>query len=158
MGELLAQYPSAPLTLFSRFGVGSRDKLGFRPEQSLREVLSRFLVFDVEKVMDTIISTEDLYRALRIEPEASTALTGARWVDARGRDEFEMGALPGARYLDGELARELLASPSQKTVFYCRAGTFAGAAAQHFRSQGVDALALSGGLVAWSDRIEPAFP
>ena len=165
MGELSRLYPSAPLTLFARFGVGSRDKLGFRPDQKLERVLANRLIFDVARVMQTIQEAHATQSQLAISPER---LEGMLLVDVRGRDEFEMGSLPGALFLDGDTARLLTSGiparrppkgdPGQPVAFFCKTGPFAGAAAQHFRGRGVDARVLEGGLLSWAERIDPSFP
>lgn len=156
LSQLIELWPSTPYTLFARFGVGSRDKLGFRPEQKLGEVLRRYLIFDVDKVLNTIWETEQHYATLyHDDPPGDWS-----WVDVRGQEEHAIGGLTHWRYLDRDLAGELLGGPKDRpVVFFCRTGPLAAAAASHFRSRGlVAAWALTGGLERWTSQKLPAYP
>lgn len=157
MGELLAEWPSAGLTLFARYGVGGREKLGFRPEQRLRQVLSRYLVFDVEAVLQRLRESELEQRQFRVPPaQFARALGSAPLVDCRAPEEFRLATLPGARLLDAQLAAEV---KGQAVLLFDQRGPMAGAAAVHLASK-LDCRpqVLDGGLVAWSDQLDPAFP
>ncbi len=70
MGELQSLWPSAPLTLLARFGVGGREKLGFRPQQTLRAVLARHLFFHVEAVLARLREAEEAQRVFRLPPSS----------------------------------------------------------------------------------------
>ena len=157
MGELLAEWPSAGLTLFARYGVGGREKLGFRPEQRLRQVLSRYLVFDVEGVLQRLRETELEQRQFRLTPAAfARALGSAPLIDCRSPEEFRLGTLPGARLLDATLAAEVR---GRAVLLIDGRGPMAGAAAVHLANKlGCRPQVLDGGLVAWSEQVDPAFP
>lgn len=157
MGELLAEWPSAGLTLFARYGVGGREKLGFRPEQRLRQVLSRYLVFDVESVLQRLRETELEQRQFRLAPAAfARALGGAPLIDCRSPEEFRLGTLPGARLLDAALAAEVR---GRAVLLIDGRGPMAGAAAVHLAGKlGCQPQVLDGGLVAWSEQVDPGFP
>jgi Fe-S cluster biogenesis protein NfuA/rhodanese-related sulfurtransferase len=157
MGELLAEWPSAGLTLFARYGVGGREKLGFRPEQRLRQVLSRYLVFDVEAVLQRLRETEWEQRRFRISPARfAELLAQLPLVDCRSPEEFRLGTLPGARLLDAALAAELR---GQTVLLFDQGGPMAGAAAVHLAGKlGCHPQVLDGGLLAWSEQIEPTYP
>lgn len=160
MGELLAEWPSASLTLFARYGVGSRDKLGFRAEQPLRAVLARYLIFEPEKVMETLREAEEQQRRYRVSPQEFAAGCGSgRVVDCRSREEWETVHLPGAQYLDAELAAAIRAEPDTPLWLYDHRGPLAGAAALHFAGLGCRCVrVLDGGLLAWSEQVDPTFP
>ncbi|MBX3167196.1 MAG: NifU family protein [Candidatus Eremiobacteraeota bacterium] len=157
MGELLAEWPSAGLTLFARYGVGGREKLGFRPEQRLRQVLSRYLVFDVEAVLQRLHQSELEQRQFRLAPaQFARALGEAALVDCRSPEEFRLGTLPGARLLDARLAAEVR---GQRVLLFDQRGPMAGAAAVHLAAKlGCQPQVLDGGLLAWSEQIQPAYP
>lgn len=157
MGDLLAEWPSAGLTLFARYGVGGREKLGFRPEQRLRQVLSRYLVFDVEAVLERLWETELEQRQFRLSPaEFAQATGGSALVDCRSPEEFRLATLPGARLLDARLAAEI---KGQKVLLFDQSGPMAGAAAVHLAAKlGCQPQVLDGGLRAWSEQVEPGFP
>lgn len=152
MAEVVAAYPGAPLALFGRYGIGSRDKFGFRPEQTLREVLARHLIFDEEAVLAYLASADAEERAVLVDEVRGSV------VDVRGPDEFALYRLPDSRLLDGGVAAEVMADLDRPWVFVCREGPMAAAAARHFRGQGHRGVrALRGGLEAWA-AAHPEFP
>jgi Fe-S cluster biogenesis protein NfuA/rhodanese-related sulfurtransferase len=160
MGELLEQWPSAALTLFARYGVGSREKLGFRPEQTLREVLTRHLIFEPQPVLARLEEAEREQRGFRVGPgEFAARMSSGRVVDCRSREEFACLRLPGATYLDGELARVVRAEPSVPLWLYDHQGPMAGAAAVHFAGMGVRQVhVLAGGIHAWALQVDAGMP
>jgi Fe-S cluster biogenesis protein NfuA/rhodanese-related sulfurtransferase len=157
MGELLAEWPSAGLTLFARYGVGGREKLGFRPEQPLRQVLSRYLLFEVEAVLERLRESEWEQRQFRLAPaDFARALGSAPLIDCRSPEEMRLGTLPGARLLDAQLAAEVR---GQTVLLFDQRGPMAGAAAVHLAARlSCRPQVLDGGLVAWSNQIDPGFP
>jgi Fe-S cluster biogenesis protein NfuA/rhodanese-related sulfurtransferase len=159
LAEVQARWPSAPYTLFARFGIGSREKLGFRPDQKLSEVLARYLVFDVARVLEVLQTTEAAYGELYCSAEQAQA-GQFLWIDVRGQEEHDLGARPDWTYLTGELAGKLFSGERQQPLlFFCRSGALAPAAAQHFRQKGyAQAFALQGGLDAWTRSFFPEYP
>ena len=156
MGELLDLWPSAALTLFARFGVGGRDKLGFRPEQPLRQVLARHLLFDIPLVLERLREAEMAQRAFRIPPaEFATALGECPLIDCRSAQEFALATLPGARLLDASVASEVKGKP---VLLIDQHGPLAGAAAVHLAQRGCTPRVLDGGLQAWALQVDPAYP
>lgn len=157
MGELLAEWPSAALTLFARYGVGGREKLGFRPEQRLRQVLSRYLVFDLEAVLQRLREAEMEQRQFRVSPAqfAAALSRGLPLVDCRSPQEMQLGSLPGARLLDAQLAAEVSGA---EVLLFDQSGPMAGAAAVHLAGRkNCRPLVLDGGLQAWS-AVDPLYP
>lgn len=157
MGELLAEWPSAGLTLFARYGVGGREKLGFRPEQRLRQVLSRYLVFDVESVLQRLREAELEQRQFREPPSRFAQMVGdTPLIDCRSPEEFRLGTLPGARLLDARTAAEVR---GQRVLLFDQRGPMAGAAAVHLAAKlGCFPRVLDGGLIAWSEQVSPNYP
>lgn len=158
MGDLLALWPSAGLTLFSRYAVGSRDKPGFLPQQTLRQVLQRHLLFEPEAVLETLGRAEADQVSFRVPPHTFAQCLGQRGtlVDCRSAQEFELFSLPGARYLDGDLATELKCQPKLPLFLFDHHGPMAGAAAVHFARLGCRTISvLDGGLEAWSQQVDP---
>lgn len=150
MAEVVAAYPGAPLALFGRYGIGSRDKFGFRPEQTLREVLARHLIFDEGPVLAYLAAVDAEERSLLVDSLAGSV------VDVRGTAEFALYRLPESRLLDAAVAEEVLADLDRPWVFVCREGPMSVAAARHFRGKGHRGVrALRGGLEAWAG---PDFP
>lgn len=158
MGELLAEWPSAALTLFARYGVGGREKLGFRAEQRLRQVLSRYLVFDVEAVLQRLQETEMEQRQFRVSPGqfAQALESGIPLVDCRSPEDLALGSLPGARLLDAQVAQQVSGG---EVLLFDQSGPMAGAAAVHLaQRKNCRPRVLDGGLVAWSAQLDPLYP
>lgn len=160
MGELLEQWPSAALTLFARYGIGSREKLGFRPEQTLRAVLTRHLIFEPEPVLARLEEAEREQRGFRLAPRDFAArMSLGRVVDCRSREEFATLRLPGAVYLDAAVAAEIRREPGAPLFLYDHQGPMAGAAAIHFAGMGVRSVhVLDGGIHAWASQVDAGMP
>lgn len=160
LGQLQQQCPGVELTLFSHFGIGSRERSGFSGKEILADLLRRHLVFDAAKACArlTALAQEDWSHALSAEA-LSTRGKEFVVVDARGRQEFELGHLEGARYLTGDLVAQLKnQSRPSPIVLVCNDGCQSPAASRLLRKQGLEAYHLWGGLVAWSQEIDPSFP
>ena len=82
-------------------------------------------------------------------------------VDVRMPGEYEMGHLEGAHLIPrAELPERLgeLASASE-VVVYCKSGARSSLAVRTLRELGLSRVShLEGGLLAWSDRIDPSLP
>lgn len=160
LAQLQQCCPGVELTLFSHFGIGSRERSGFSGKEILADLLRRHLVFDAAKACArlTELAQEDWSHAL-----TAGVLSARRrelvMVDARGRQEFELAHLEGARYLSGELVAQLKSpAESSPVVLVCNDGSQSPAAARLLRKQGLTAYHLWGGLVAWSLEMDPSFP
>jgi monothiol glutaredoxin len=100
----------------------------------------------------------------QLEPEAlKRHLEGGdsvHLVDVRPADERTRASIPGALALEGGGLQEVAALPKDAMlVFYCHTGQRSQAAAEHFRLQGFgNVYNLSGGIDAWSQRVDPSVP
>lgn len=74
-------------------------------------------------------------------------------VDVREVDEYEEFHVPGAQLLPlGELADRVGEVPTGGPVFIiCRSGARSRSAAEFLRAQGIDAINIAGGSLAWVD-------
>ena len=72
-------------------------------------------------------------------------------VDVRDADEWQTGHAPGARHIPlAELASRLADVPRERPIaFVCRSGGRSEVATELARRQGVEALNVDGGLLAW---------
>lgn len=72
-------------------------------------------------------------------------------LDVRQPDEFRAGHIPGARVIPlGELSSRHGELPRNRTILcVCRSGARSGAAARQLRDQGLNAVNLRGGMIAW---------
>jgi molybdopterin-guanine dinucleotide biosynthesis protein A/rhodanese-related sulfurtransferase len=76
---------------------------------------------------------------------------GAPLFDVRQPDEYEQGHAPGARLVPlGEVPDRVGEFPTDETVYViCRSGGRSGKAVEHLRANGVDAVNVAGGTLAW---------
>ncbi len=156
MADVLAFYPGAPLALFQRYRIGSRERYGFGPEESLVSVLRRHLLFDTEEVIQFLEESRRQEDQLGLEP-AEIKLADFQVVDVRGPEDHRRAALPASRLLTAETAQAL--DPSRPVLFYCAHGLQAPAATRLFRRRGLSqAFFLRGGLEGWALQADPTFP
>ena len=78
---------------------------------------------------------------------------GAPIIDVRGPDEFEQVRVPEARLIPlAEVAERIDEVPTEGTVYViCARGPRSAKAVAHYRAQGIDAVNVAGGTVAWID-------
>lgn len=81
-------------------------------------------------------------------------------IDIREPHEREAGYIDGSRHIEIEriAGRNGEVSRNRRTVFHCRLGMRGGMIAAAFRSIGVDAWNMPGGLVAWAEAGLPLAP
>ncbi len=82
-------------------------------------------------------------------------------LDVREPYEWEICRLPGAHLIPlGRLATSLnQLDPADDIVVYCRSGVRSGKAADLLRRSGFQNVRnLTGGILSWSDRVDPAMP
>lgn len=81
-------------------------------------------------------------------------------VDVREPHEYQICNLKGHLIPLGELPRRLHElDSSQETVIYCRSGRRSAEAVDFLRKAGFrKAVNLKGGILAWSDEVDPTVP
>ena len=106
--------------------------------------------------------TDETAESLELEPVRAAELIAGRAqvVDVRTPEEYAAGHIEGAVHmplerLDAE-ADQL--DRDRPIVFYCRAGTRSGMAAEAFANSGWDAHNVAGGLLAWAEAGQPLEP
>ncbi|MGE0488226.1 MAG: NifU family protein [Vulcanimicrobiota bacterium] len=156
MGELLGLYPGAALALFQRYRIGSQERYGFGPEETLESVLRRHLVFDVAGVVAFLEEARQQEARLACEPEDWISSPREAVLDVRSPEEFALGSLPGARLLAGESVAAL--QPGQALLLVCAQGLQAPAAARYFQARGFKVRFLRGGLEAYALEGDRTFP
>ena len=71
-------------------------------------------------------------------------------IDIRDEMEISHGAIPGAVVLPAEaIEGSEQIDPSKKLVICCSRGKFSVEVAEHLKEQGLDAVSLDGGYIAW---------
>jgi adenylyltransferase/sulfurtransferase len=78
-------------------------------------------------------------------------------IDVREPYEWQIARLPGARLIPlGELAGTMSSLDSRREiVVYCRSGARSADATRHLRAAGFRASNLAGGILRWSDEVDP---
>ena len=84
---------------------------------------------------------------------AARQAEGAVLIDVRTPREFADGRVPGAVLIPlGEVVERIDEVPTDGTIYViCARGPRSAKAVEHFRSQGIDAVNVAGGTVAWID-------
>lgn len=161
LSQLQEECPGIELTLFSHFGIGSRERSGFSGSERLEDLLRRHLVFDAGRACERLsaLAKEDWCHSLSCEEFESGFLKGqGAVIDVRGAQEYELCRLPGSKLLNGETVEEMRTQPDQLIAIVCRDGSQSPAASRLLRKQGFRAKHLVGGLEAWSNQCDPSFP
>ena len=86
---------------------------------------------------------------------------GAALLDVREQDEWDAGHAAGAVHIPlGDLpSRFAELDPSDEIVLQCRSGARSARALAFLRQQGYEkVLNLKGGILAWSDEVDPSVP
>lgn len=94
------------------------------------------------------VSVADLEQALS---------TGGRLVDVREADEYEAGHVPGAQHVAlGSVAQNLHAFAGEGPAYViCKSGGRSLRACEFLAGQGVEAINVAGGTMAWASSGRP---
>lgn len=97
------------------------------------------------------ISVEDL--KIKLDQKEAFIL-----LDVREPAENEAGRIDGSTLIPlGELqTRYSELDRSKKLVVHCRSGARSGRAVQFLIGKGYDAVNVAGGIIAWSERVDPS--
>jgi rhodanese-related sulfurtransferase len=92
-----------------------------------------------------------------IEELARVRAAGAPLIDVREPDEYTGAHVPGARLVPlATVPDQLDAVPHEGTVYViCARGARSRQAAEFYRLQGIDAVNVAGGTIAWVDAGRP---
>ena len=91
--------------------------------------------------------------AIDVTDLAAELAHGAPLVDVRQPDEFQQAHIAGARLIPlGDVPDRAAELPTDETVYVvCRSGNRSGRAVEFLRHQGIDAVNVTGGMIAWAD-------
>ena len=160
MEDLLTRFPGARRTLFATYHVGGCQSCSYREDETLAEVCTRNEI-PVEEAIAAILASHERDQALLIRPLALKRRLEAgeviRLFDIRSREEHETVRLPGSEFLSQELQNDLFARPpEQAIVLYDHRGRDVLDRCAWFHGHGLkNALALAGGIDAWSQDADP---
>ena len=81
-------------------------------------------------------------------------------LDVREPNEFKIGRIPGSTLIPlGEVPQRFHEIPKDKEiVVHCKMGGRSAKAATFLRQQGFNVKNLKGGILDWSDKIDPNVP
>jgi rhodanese-related sulfurtransferase len=88
---------------------------------------------------------------------AERRAAGAPLIDVREDGEYAEGHAPGATLIPlGQVAGRIAEIPTDQTVYViCRSGGRSGRVVEHLRAQGIDAVNVAGGTLAWVEAGHP---
>lgn len=84
---------------------------------------------------------------------AARRADGAPLIDVREDDEYATARVPDAHHIPlGQVVERIHEVPTEGTVYViCARGGRSAKAVEHFRRQGIDAVNVAGGTLAWID-------
>ena len=88
-----------------------------------------------------------------IDEAARRIAAGTPVIDVREPDEYEDGHVPGAPLIPLALVPDHVADvpASGEVLIICKVGGRSRKAAEYLRGQGIDAINIAGGTLAWMD-------
>ncbi|MEC7828053.1 MAG: rhodanese-like domain-containing protein [Actinomycetota bacterium] len=91
--------------------------------------------------------------AISVDELAGQIANGAVVVDVREQSEWDEGRVEGSRLIPlGEVIARVSEIPREGTVYViCRSGVRSADACSYLRTQGIDAVNVTGGILAWLD-------
>jgi len=88
---------------------------------------------------------------------AAQRVAGAPLIDVREDDEYAEAHVPGAHHIPlGQVTERVDEVPTEGTVYViCARGGRSAKAVEHYLAQGIDAVNVAGGTLAWIDAGQP---
>jgi rhodanese-related sulfurtransferase len=88
---------------------------------------------------------------ITVDELADRLATGAALIDVRRPEEYTAGHVPGATLLTLDTVPERLADVPASVLVICRSGGRSLAACEYLVANGVEAVNVAGGTLAWLD-------
>ena len=164
MEQILQRAPAAQRALFQRYHVGGCSACGFQPSDTLAQVCKDHNILDVNEVIGTIRRAEELDGKVQVEPAQVRSWLDAgedfSFIDVRTPDELEKARIEEAEPLDyTNQARYMELPKDRRIVFTCHTGERSLDVASYFIGHGFSSVfSMRGGILAWSQEIDPAVP
>ena len=156
MESILQVAPAAQRALFQRYHVGGCNACGFQPEDTLAQVAKDHNILDINDMIQTIVTAQELDSKNQVEPSAVRAWLDSgepfTFLDVRVPDERENGLVEGAELLDYNDSGKYMGLPKEtKMVFICQDGGRSLDVASYFIGhQFTDVWCVRGGVDAWN--------
>ena len=127
MEAILEVAPAAQRALFQRYHVGGCNACGFQPEDTLAQVAKDHNILDINDMIRTIVTAQELDSKNQVEPDQVRAWLEAAedfsFVDVRLPEEKELGEVQGAERLDYTDQGKYMGLPKERRiVFICQDG------------------------------------
>ncbi len=163
MQQVTTVFPSAQRALFQKYHVGGCSSCGFQPTDTLGTVAMNHGL-DVNEVVEHIQKSQEMEKNLEITPTETAELLkkgNIKLLDVRTPEEYAMANVPGSVLVDQSLAQEIMQTWAKDTaiVTMCHHGMRSLDAAAYLRGHGfANAKSMSGGIDAWSLKVDPSIP
>ena len=164
MEQVLLAAPAAQRALFQRYHVGGCSSCGFQPSDTVAQVAKDHNILDVQEMIQTIVTAQELDQRIQVEPTAVKAWLDAgeefSFIDVRTPDEWEQARIPQAELLDYQQSEKYMGLPKDhRIVFSCKTGDRSLDVASYFIGHGFsEVYSLRGGITAWSEQIDSSIP
>ena len=164
MERILEIAPAAQRALFQRYHIGGCSACAFQPHETLAKVAADHNILDVPEVVRTIQQAEELDGKIQVEPQVVKQWLDAgedfSFIDCRSPEELELARIAEAEPLDFDNSEKYMSRPKEhKFVFVCRDGERSLQIASYFIGHSFTSVfGMRGGLLAWSEEIDPSVP
>lgn len=164
MEEIMSVAPAAQRALFQRYHVGGCSSCGFQPTDTLAQVAKDHNVLDINDMVRTIVTAQELDGKIQVEPAQVKSWLDAgedfSFIDCRTPDERESARIEAAEFLDYDQSEKYMGLPKERRiVFACHKGDRALDVASYFIGHGfTQVFSMRGGIDAWAQEIDPTVP
>ena len=165
MSAVLSAYPGAQRALFAKYHIGGCSSCGFQPTETLAGVCLRNDNVAVDEAIRHIQESHEADSSLQINPQELAAKmqsdAGLKILDARTREEHEAVHIPGSELITQEFIQEIFAkwNKTKTIVIYDHQGRQTLDAVAYFVGHGfTETKALTGGIDAYSEEVDPSLP
>ena len=164
MEQILEVVPAAQRALFQRYHVGGCSSCGFQPSDTLAQVCKDHNLLDINEVVRTIQLAGETDSNCQVDVTDVKAWLDAgedfSFIDVRPPEEAAQARIEAAEQLDFNDSGKYMNLPKdRKIVFHCRSGMRSLDVASYFIGHGfTNVLSMRGGILAWSEQIDPSIP
>ncbi len=164
MEQILEVVPAAQRALFQRYHVGGCSSCGFQPSDTLAQVCKDHNLLDVNEVVRTIQLAGETDSQCQVDVQDVKAWLDAgedfSFIDVRPPEEAAQARIEAAEQLDFNDSGKYMNLPKdRKIVFHCRSGVRSLDVAAYFIGHGfTNVHSMRGGILAWSEQIDPSIP